>query len=117
MMPTSFILSRKSFGIGAREQKAARAGGLRCISFFVLGFAFSSACDYLTPITPNVPARLLCGPAVKKSCFLRPLFALPPPNSIPPGWGTAVFLAFTVLLLAPNTPVTGYKTVAVPLFV
>ena len=40
--------------------------------------------DYFTTvIDPNVPARLLLGPAVKNNSFVDPLFAEPPPNSIP----------------------------------
>ena len=46
-----------------RRPPAGRPSRYFPFAFFRL--AFSSACDYFRPITPNVPARLLCGPAVK----------------------------------------------------
>src|SRR6185437_1604064 len=41
---------------------------------------------YLKAITPNVPARLLCGPAVKNNLLLPPFVRLPPPKSIAQSW-------------------------------
>src|SRR6202521_4019718 len=105
---------------GRKQKGRLRAGSLcgvslLCSSVFCL--AFSSACHYFTLITPNVPARLLCGPAVKKSWLVRPLLAVPPPKSIPHSWSMTRFLPFESLSVPKNWPEIALNALMVPLLV
>jgi hypothetical protein len=72
LCPNGFHLAKQLSRICAgdwfpRAKRPPVRAALRCFPFAFFCLAFPSACYYCTAITPNVPARLLCGPAVKKS--------------------------------------------------
>ena len=73
----------------------------------------SESC-YLNAITPNVPAKLLSGPAVKKSWLVEPLFGVPPPNSIPHKPGIVITFPVVVLRVPSDLPVVRLKAFTVP---
>src|SRR5271169_4218174 len=47
-----------------------------------------------TEILPNVPARLLLGPAVKNNCLTPPFLPVPSPNPIPHNWSISIAFPF-----------------------
>jgi len=88
-----------------RRCEAAFASLLSC----VLPSRVFERLRLLHPITPNVPARLFFGPAVKKSWLVRPLLLAPPPNSIPQSWSITISLPFESLTVPTNWPVSRLK--------
>src|SRR5258706_6322979 len=64
-------------------------------------------------ISPNNPSTLLFGPAAKKSWFLWPFAAVPPPNSIPHSWSITIGFPAEFLIMPTNCPFFGLKPLIV----
>jgi hypothetical protein len=85
-------LTLRTGTLASHTEKTAETGPVSAVVFeFKWGQDYwSSASSSASPtkrIFPNVPATLLCGPAVKNSSLLRPLalgvaLEAPPPKSI-----------------------------------
>src|ERR1700726_1937904 len=76
-----------------------------------------SAKAHLGAIEPKVPARLLCGPAVKNNLFIAPFVELPPPKSIAHNWSITIAWPVDSLTTPEMWPVAALKALIVPLFV
>src|ERR1035438_1143145 len=68
----------------------------------------------LTEITPNVPARLLPGPAVKNNWFTAPFLPAPSPKPIPHNWSIEITLPFASFTFPTNFPSAALKALIVP---
>src|ERR1022692_4064 len=68
----------------------------------------------LTEITPNVPARLLLGPAVKNNWFTAPFLPAPSPKPIPHNWSIEITLPFASFTFPTNFPSAALKALIVP---
>src|SRR5215467_43918 len=68
----------------------------------------------LNTIVPNVPAKLLLGPAAKYRWLAAPFLPIPSPKSIPHSW--SITIAFPVLsfTVPTNRPLMGSKALIVP---
>jgi hypothetical protein len=69
--------------IGLHNTKAALAGGLLTLCETRSHTDLPAYAHGTSEIFPNVPARLLLGPAVKNNWLIPPFFPAPSPNPIP----------------------------------
>src|SRR5215475_14997417 len=68
----------------------------------------------LNTIEPNVPARLLPGPAAKKRRLVDPFAPRPSPKSIPHNWLITMAFPFVSFTLPTNCPVKASNALIVP---
>src|SRR5215472_15004543 len=68
----------------------------------------------LNTIMPNVPARLLLGPAAKYRWLAAPFFPSPSPKSIPHSWSITIGFPLLSFTVPTNRPLMGSKALIVP---